>query len=84
MRDKPLEERLRHFQEKLTELMLETDIEPIAVLAQMPSAIQAKLVFIDYQDAKMMAQFGRIPPKRGEADKQVDNTKEEKKNPLAN
>ncbi len=84
MREKPVEERLKHFQDKLTELMFETDIEPIAVLAQAPSAIQATLVFIDYQNPEMMKRFGRIPPKRGDADKQQSAPDTEKKNPLAN
>jgi len=80
VRDKPVEERLRYFQEKLAQLIQLTDITQTPALGQSPSAIVAQIIILDLQNPEMLKKYGlrRVEPL-------TDLPKSDApKNPLAN
>jgi hypothetical protein len=72
---KTFEERTRTFQEGLTKLMKECDIEPIPTIGIGTGAIIATITLIDLQNPDMLKKYGRTL---------IKNVDEEPQNPLAN
>lgn len=75
VRRKTPEERLAYFQEKLTELITKTDIEPVPQMVHGTATLAAVVTLIDKQNPIVRKKYG-LPP--------LESTGTEPPNPIAN